>query len=282
MNLDGRVGEAVLTDIFLARYREGSTTINFSIDEFDGICNKLGLPHLSNKADLVYGYRFRLAMPGSITTTQPAGYEWTIELAGKGKYRFALRTSKWFVPSELPIIKLPEQTPTLMKQFVGGDEQAQLSTLRVNRVVDMFLGMVTHSLQNHLRATVKLLNNSQIEIDELYYGVDKHGLHYVVPVEAKSGKDFVAAVQAIQDIGFCKQEYPAAICRPVGIYFWTDGSFTMFELSEDENGEILIVQEKRYLLVPATHISRSDLDLYSQVASPIDRARQASVSFLFD
>ena len=53
------------------------------------------------------------------------------------------------------------------------DEQALLAKIRYNRLLDVFLGISAYSLQNHLRTTV--LHIGQIEIDELYIGLDKHG-----------------------------------------------------------------------------------------------------------
>lgn len=45
----------------------------------------------------------------------------------------------------------------------------------------------------HLRTIVKGVG--QIEIDDLYIGLDKYGCHYVIPVQAKDGKDQIGAVQ---------------------------------------------------------------------------------------
>ena len=64
-----------------------------------------------------------------------------------------------------------------------GDEQPSSPIVRYNRLIDTFLGLTTYSLQNHLRTTVEGMG--QIEIDELYIGLDKHGCHYVIPVQAK-------------------------------------------------------------------------------------------------
>ena len=67
------------------------------------------------------------------------------------------------------------------------DEQALLARVRYNRLVDIFLGIACYSLQNHLRTTAS--NMGQVETDELYVGVDRRGSHYVVPIQAKGGKD---------------------------------------------------------------------------------------------
>jgi hypothetical protein len=39
--------------------------------------------------------------------------------------------------------------------------------VRYNRLLYIFLGLTTYSLQNHLRTTVKSVGGSQIAIDEI-------------------------------------------------------------------------------------------------------------------
>ena len=72
---------------------------------------------------------------------------------------------------------IPDATPELIRAYALDDEQALLAIVRYNRLIDTFLGLTTYSLQNHLRTTVQGMG--QIEIDELYIGLDKHGCHYV-------------------------------------------------------------------------------------------------------
>ena len=63
------------------------------------------------------------------------------------------------------------------------DEQALLAIVRYNRLIDTFLGLTTYSLQNHLRTTVKGIG--QIEIDDLYIGINHVGEGFIIPIEAK-------------------------------------------------------------------------------------------------
>ena len=99
---------------------------------------------------------------------------------------------------DLITISIPDATPELIRVYALDDEQALLAIVRYNRLIDTFLGLTTYSLQNHLRTTVKRIG--PIEIDELYIGLDKHGCHYVIPVQAKGGKDQIGIVQTTQDI----------------------------------------------------------------------------------
>jgi hypothetical protein len=47
---------------------------------------------------------------------------------------------------------------------------------------------------------VKAMGDSQIEIDEIYVGVNKHGEQFALPVQAKGGNDRLSVVQTAQDL----------------------------------------------------------------------------------
>lgn len=79
-------------------------------------------------------------------------------------------------------IKVPNATPEILLANAFDDEQALLAKVRYNRLIDLFLGITAHSLQNHLRTTVKGIG--QIEIAELYVGLDRRGRQFIVPVQA--------------------------------------------------------------------------------------------------
>ena len=114
--------------------------------------------------------------PTKIQITQPEGLEWIIEGAGQSEYRFKLVPATRIVPNAaLATIGIPDATPELVQELYAlDDEQALLAIVRYNRLIDTFLGLTTYSLQNHLRTTVKGVG--QIEIDELYIGLDETGL----------------------------------------------------------------------------------------------------------
>ena len=92
------------------------------------------------------------------------------------------------------------------------DEQALLAKVRYNRLLDIFLGVATYSLQNHLRTTVAGLG--QVEIDEIYVAIDKRGRQYVLPVQAKGGNDRLSTVQTRQDMACCAEKFPPTRRRP--------------------------------------------------------------------
>jgi hypothetical protein len=161
--------------------------------------------------------------------------------------------------SDLVQVKIPDSTPEIIGRYALGDEQALLAKVRYNRLIDIFLGISTYSLQNHLRTTVSGVG--QIEIDEIYVGVNRNGVQYIVPVQAKGGKDQIGAVQTKQDLAFCKEKFPELICRPIAAQFLANDLIAMFELIADGD-EIKVTEEKHYKLLPADQISKEDLKGY--------------------
>jgi hypothetical protein len=129
-------------------------------------------------------------------------------------------------------IRLPDSTPEVIAAYALDDEQALLAKVRYNRLIDIFLGLTTFSLQNHLRTTVKGIG--QIEIDELYVGIDRWGCHHVIPVQAKGGSDQISVVQTQQDLAWCRQRFP----------------------------KIGVVDEKHHQLVPAAELDATELSAY--------------------
>ena len=129
--------------------------------------------------------------------------------------------------------------------------------------MDIFLGLTTYSLQNHLRTTVKAMGDTQIEIDEIYVGLNRHGEHFVLPVQAKGGSDRVSVVQTTQDVTWCRERLPRLTCRPVSAQFMTDDVIALFELAL-EGHDVKLVEEKHYKLVPADQIGPDDLKHYAK------------------
>ena len=267
-NQKEKIYRTVVLALFENHYKGNGQSFEFAQNEYDAICKEKGVPQIGNKPDLVYQYRFRRPLPPQIEAEEPKGRKWVIELAGRGKYKFVLRKLKWLTPTEgLVEIKVPDQTPEIIKQYARTDEQALLARVRYNRLIDVFLGITTSSLQNHLRATVTSLKGSQIEIDELYIGLNSTGTHFVIPVQAKAGADNIAAVQSRQDLLYCAEQFPHATCRAVSAQFVDSEKenqdyIVLFEVALEDREEVVLVRERRYRLVHRKEISTADLDFY--------------------
>ena len=256
----GKVVDARHESIFFDHWSDGVTEFEFVRDELKTKAQQLKIELPDNVGDIIYSFRSRIALPQTIVATQPKGLEWIIEGAGKSRYRFRLGPATRIKPREdLVTISIPDATPELIRAYALDDEQALLAIVRYNRLIDTFLGLTTYSLQNHLRTTVKTIG--QIEIDELYIGLDKHGCHYVIPVQAKGVKDQIGIVQTTQDIRFVEQKFPGLRCRAIAAQFMKDGIVALFELTlQDE--EVKVVEERHYQLVPAEKLDSAAIRGY--------------------
>jgi hypothetical protein len=255
---------SLIKKVFSDNYRNGDMEVDFSRDEFEATADILDITLPKNLGDVIYSFRYRVPLPEEITSTAQNGFEWIITGTGKARYRFKqVRLNRILPRDDSLAIKIPDATPEIITAYALSDEQALLAKVRYNRLVDIFLGIVAFSLQNHLRTTVK--NIGQIEIDEIYIGVDKYGRQFVIPVQAKGGNDRHGVVQTQQDIACCAIKFPNLICRAVSAQFMDDNHIALFELTL-EGDEIRIVDEKHYRLMPSSEISSEDLERYSTYA----------------
>lgn len=253
---------AIVRDLFFNHYTPRMEEFTFERDEIRGSAEKIGEKTPKNLGDVVYTFRYRRALPDEILATQPEGRFWLILGDGDARYRFRLGSLNTINPTPgLLIRKIPDATPEIIAKYALSDEQALLAKVRYNRLIDIFLGITAYSLQNHLRT--KIQNYGQIEIDELYIGIDSRGAQYIVPVQAKGGKDKLGVIQTIQDTLYCQglPAYEGCVIRTVSAQFLDNSAIALFELAFDGN-DVSIVQEKHYRLVDGDKISRADLTAY--------------------
>ena len=249
----------VIDWVFQNKYIQGAARVQFSRAELVEAHDTLSLSQSKNIGDIPYTFRFRSELPESILSTAPAGKEWIIEGTGIGEYQFRLAEPGKIEPTShhLPI-KVPDATPEIVKLYATGtDEQALLTRVRYNRIIDIFTGLTCYSIQNHLRTTIEGIG--QVEVDEIYIGINKQGTHFVLPCQAKSRGDKFGIVQVLQDMALCKERYPFASCKPIALQFVTENQLAVLELTvrDDEDDEVLkfnIVDEKQYVLVPKSEM----------------------------
>lgn len=251
----------IIEKIFLSEFKAGMEEVDFERQDIERFARELGVRLPKNIGDLIYSFRYRNSLPSSIRNRAGRGKTWAIKPAGRSKYRFVLVPDRPLVPNEnLTITKVPDSTPGLVVMYAQDDEQALLAKVRYNRLIDIFTGVTCYSLQNHLRTTVP--DMGQVETDELYVGLDKKGTHYIIPVQAKGGKDRLNIVQIEQDMAVCAHKFPLLVCRPVATQFMSDGVIVLFEFALDDDGAA-IASEKHYKLVPPEDLTEADLRAYS-------------------
>jgi len=250
----------IIERIFFDHYRKGDDSVQFSRDEIVAIAKKLRIDLPKNLGDIIYSFRYRACLPDSIVKEAPQGKQWAIRGTGTGRYCFFLTDLVHIEPrSMLAEIKIPDATPAIVVKYAQTDEQSLLAKLRYNRLIDIFLGITCYSLQSHLRTAVAEFG--QIETDELYVGVDKQGIHYIVPVQGKGGNDKIGIVQIEQDFAMCLSKFPLLVCRPVAAQFMEEDVIALFAFETSETG-IRITTERHYRLVEKDQLSDEELSSY--------------------
>lgn len=250
-NVYGLILEEVFRPIidsdFSCDQDRSSLVFKFTRDCFRKAAGKLGVSLPKNVGDIIYSFRYRSPLPESIAKIAPHGLEWIILGAGRSKYMARFIKKVNLVPNPgLSSIMIPDETSPIIKELAGNDEQFMLTKIRNSRLIGIFLGLTTWSVQNHLRTTVKDIG--QIEIDELYVGLNRLGNKFAIPVQAKGHDDSHSVVQTFQDIAYCKENYPDYQCLAVSAQFMPDGSVALFKLAS-VNGDPEIVDELHYRLV---------------------------------
>ncbi len=248
--------------IFKRNHKSDDVIVRFNRNELALASSELGFARIKNLGDIPYSFRFRKELPDTIQSAAPDNAEWIIMGMGIGEYAFRLASPGKIEPtSHYYPIKIPDATPEIVRHYAPGtDEQALLTRARYNRLVDIFTGLTCYSIQNHLRTTVKDIG--QVEVDEIYVGINKRGTQFVLPCQAKSPGDKFGIVQVMQDIALCKERYPMAICRPIALQFSGENSVALLELAvREENSTLMLntVDEKHYQLIPQSEISNAEL-----------------------
>lgn len=222
--------------------RKSAEQLPFTKSDIERAIRELGLS-IKNVPDIVYTYRSgRSTLPEAIL----AHGNWAIVGSGKGKYLFVRLSRSPYVdiPGDIEATAVLDATPQIVLKYQGPDEQGLLARVRYNRLVDIFTSLTTYHLQGHFRTTVSDIG--QVEIDDLYIGIDTDGRAFVLPIEAKgeSPKDRLGVVQITQMVKFARESFPDLAIRPLGLKVLPDGSylFLEFNASEDSN----LIATKRY------------------------------------
>lgn len=247
--------DAVISEIFSVitgnpdapDYQSEDYSLKFTRECLRKAATKREVSVPKNLGDVIYTFRYRRPLPQQIQDLAPEGKEWLIDGNGFGRYQARLIKLVRLTPNpELQAISIPDDTSPFHRRNGCDDEQFMLAKMRDSRLIAIFLGLTIWSRQNHLRTTVKGIG--QIEIDEIYTAIDKHGVEYVMPVQAKGHSDKHSIVQTRQDIAYCQQNFPDHTCIPVSAQFMGNGTVALFRLNSEAD-DIQVEEELHYRLV---------------------------------
>jgi hypothetical protein len=250
----------IIERIFLANYKDGAEEVTFKREDIAKVATELKIELPKNIGDIIYTFRYRNDLPKAVMARAPKHKSWIIRPAGRGLYKFVATTLTSIIPNKLMAqTKVPDATPGIIEMYALTDEQALLAKLRYNKLIDIFTGVTCYPLQSHLRTSVPGMG--QVETDELYVGMNRHGAHFVLPVQAKGGNDKLSVVQIEQDVGLCAAKFPTLICRPIAAQFVEEGLIALFEFEEGPQG-VRLLTESHYKLVLPEELSPEELRSY--------------------
>lgn len=188
------------------------TELDFQKDELIHAAQSLNIV-IRNFPDVTYTYRSRGKLPDSICEKG----HWIIKQKGKSNYAFvkSKRAPFFTIQEGLASTDISNSLPEIVEKYIAEDEQGLLSAIRYNRLIDIFTGITCFHLQSHIRTTIE--GEGQIEIDDLYVGLDHDGKEYILPLEAKSpdDRDKLGWVQVANLVKFAHQNFPELKCRPI-------------------------------------------------------------------
>ena len=244
--------DKIIAALFKKKFKlkQKISELNFTKDELVETANELGI-QLRNAPDVIYTYRSRRALPERILRTG----NWVLVPKGKGRFSFAKSKRATFIeiPEGLASIEILNALPEIVEKYTQNDEQGLLSTIRYNRLVDIFTGITCFHLQPHIRTTI--IKEGQIEIDDLYVGIDEDGNEYILPIEAKSPdeRDKLGWFQIANLVKFATQYFPNLKCRAIAAKPVDRGLVCLMEFdSSTDFEEIGIKNIKMYKLVRET------------------------------
>ena len=250
----------IIERIFFNHFQPGDREVFFEREEIEHVAAEMSIKLPKNQGDIIYSFRYRANLPDTVLAEAPPEHTWVIRPAGRSRYTFAAILDRPLIPQVmLAQTKVPDATPGIVARYSLNDEQALLARVRYNRLIDIFSGVICYSLQNHLRTTVEEMG--QVEIDEIYVGVDRRGAQYVFPVQAKTGNDRLNIVQIEQDFAVCAQKFPNLICHAVAAQFMKNGAIALFGFEMGEEG-VALTDEKHYKLVPPEDVTDEELETY--------------------
>lgn len=240
--------DKIISSLFEKKHsdEENKEELKFTKDEIIETAQSLGIT-LRNPPDVVYTYRCRRSLPDDILSTGG----WILIPKGKGRFAFRKTNRNPFIEIQegLAQIEILNAVPEIVEKYATNDEQGLLSLMRYNRLIDIFTNITCFHLQSHIRTTI--VHEGQVEIDDLYVGIDDEGNEYIIPTEAKSPdkRDKIGWFQVANLVKYANQYFPNLICRPIAVKPYEHNIVCLMEFDANSDYEKIAIKNiKTYKL----------------------------------
>jgi hypothetical protein len=256
--LHSKVYGPILLHIFRARWRQGTASVLFTLDDVRNAADELDL-EVRNPADLIYRMRSRTVLPKEVLDK---GF-FILRAIGRGQYQFEKGSSTIFEPLDNEIIEALDITPLpvrrlLPEKLADMDEQAVLTVASYCKLFDHFTGLQVHRLRSHVRKSVPGIGQAELDAIDVGVALRDDEMPIVFPIEAKAAADALNRVQIFNMVQYSRHYFPGLVIRPLAIKVDHDSILHIMEFnSASKAAELRILKSSSYLL----SISEKQLEL---------------------
>jgi len=183
--LNSKVYGPILLHIFNSRWRQGTPTVLFTLDDVRNSADALKL-EVRNPADLIYRMRSRTILPKEILDK---GF-YILRAIGRGQYQFEKGSSTLFEPLNSELTEALDLTPLpvrrlLPERLADMDEQAVLTIASYCKLFDHFTGLQVYRLRSHVRKSVPGIGQAELDAIDVGVALRDDEMPVVFPIEAK-------------------------------------------------------------------------------------------------
>jgi hypothetical protein len=247
--LHSKVYGPILLHIFKQRWRQGTPTVLFTLDDVRNAADALNL-EVRNPADLIYRMRSRTVLPKEILDK---GF-YILRAIGRGQYQFEKGSSTIFEPLDSVPTEAIDITPLPVRRLLPEtmaemDEQAVLTVASYCKLFDHFTGLQVYRLRSHVRKSVPGVGQAELDAIDVGVALRDDEMPIVFPIEAKAAADALNRVQIFNMIQYSKHYFPEMTVRPLAIKVDYDSILHLMEFSSVARAaDLKIVRSASYVL----------------------------------
>jgi|NitcycUWRROWE17A_1032939.scaffolds.fasta_scaffold00250_1 hypothetical protein len=247
--LNSKVYGPILLHIFKARWRNGTATVLFTLDDVRNAADKLNL-EVRNPADLIYRMRSRTILPKEILEK---GF-YILRAIGRGKYQFEKGSSTIFQPLDTEPTEAIDITPLpvrrlLPEKLADMDEQAVLTVASYCKLFDHFTGLQIYRLRSHVRKSVPGIGQAELDAIDVGVALSDDEVPIVFPIEAKAAADALNRVQVFNMVQYSKHYFPTLVIRPLALKVDFDSVLHLMEFNAaSKAADLKILKSASYVI----------------------------------
>lgn len=247
--LNSKVYGPILLHIFNSRWRQGTPTVLFTLDDVRNSADALKL-EVRNPADLIYRMRSRTILPKEILDK---GF-YILRAIGRGQYQFEKGSSTLFEPLNSELTEALDLTPLpvrrlLPERLADMDEQAVLTIASYCKLFDHFTGLQVYRLRSHVRKSVPGIGQAELDAIDVGVALRDDEMPVVFPIEAKAAADALNRVQIFNMVEYSRHYFPGMTVRPLAIKVDHDSILHVMEFGvATKAAELKIIKSASYAL----------------------------------